>query len=125
MTAAVHYYDHYWSITIILIAHFVIAIPFSLLDIQVTWKAYAALLEGPFANSILESPFLEDEYDRLVASSMSNSDATAAIAAEDPRQTLELLGKLKDRMEENRKKFPWKSLFSKIRYSNVYTHFNM
>jgi hypothetical protein len=76
-----------------------------------TWKAYAALLDGPFANSILESPFIENEYGRLVASSTSNLDATAA---EDPRHSLEQLGKLKDRMEENRRKFPWKSLFSSV-----------
>jgi hypothetical protein len=83
-------------------------------QVKLTWKAYAALLEGPFANSIFQSDFLEKEYDRLVASSTSNLDATAAGAAEDPRQTLELLGKLKDRMEENRRKFPWKSLYSSI-----------
>jgi uncharacterized protein YfdQ (DUF2303 family) len=77
-----------------------------------TWKAYAALLDGPFANSILESDFVKNEYDRLVAASTSNLDATAAGAAEDPRHSLELLGKLKDRMEENRRNFSWKSLFS-------------
>jgi hypothetical protein len=81
---------------------------------KLTWKAYAALLDGPFANSILESPFLEEEYGRLVASSAYNSDATAAGAAEGPRHSLELLGKLKDRMEENRRQSPWKSLFSSI-----------
>jgi uncharacterized protein YfdQ (DUF2303 family) len=77
-----------------------------------TWKAYAALLDGPFSNSILESDFVKNEYDRLVAASTSNLDATAAGAAEDPRHSLELLGKLKDRMEENRRNFSWKSLFS-------------
>jgi hypothetical protein len=82
-------------------------------QLKLTWKAYAALLDGPFANSILESDFVEDKYDRL-ASSTSNLDATAAGAAEDPRHSLELLEKLKDRMEENRRKFPWKSLFSSI-----------
>jgi hypothetical protein len=81
-------------------------------QLKLTWKAYAALLDGPFSNSILESDFFKNEYDRLVAASTSNLDATAAGAAEDPRQTLELLGKLKDRMEENRRKFSWKSLFS-------------
>jgi hypothetical protein len=81
-------------------------------QLKLTWKAYAALLEGPFANSILESDFFEKEYDRLVACSSSHLDATAAEAAEDPRHSLELLGKLKDRMEENRRKFPLKSLFS-------------
>jgi hypothetical protein len=81
-----------------------------------TEKAYAALLEGPFANSILEVDgfVFEDEYHRPWAST-SNLDATAAGAAEDPRHSLELLGKLKDRMEENRRKFPWKSLLSSIR----------
>jgi hypothetical protein len=83
-------------------------------QLKLTWKAYAALLDGPFANSVLESDFVMNEYDRLVAASTSNLDATAAGAAEDPRQTLELLGKLKDRMEENRRKFRWKSLFSSI-----------
>jgi hypothetical protein len=77
-------------------------------QMKLTWKVYAALLDGPFANSILESDFLEKQYDRLVASSTSDLDATAAGAAEDPRHSLELLGKLKDRMEENRRKFSWK-----------------
>jgi hypothetical protein len=111
---------------------------------KLTWKQYAPLLEGPFANSILESPFFKKEYNRLLASSRrrqtSNVDATAAGvaagvaagaaagAAEDPRQALELLGKLQDRMEqalellgklqdrmeENRRKFPRKTLFSSV-----------
>jgi hypothetical protein len=84
-------------------------------QVKLTWKAYAALFDGPFANSILESDFLEKEYDRLLVSSTSHLDATAAGATEDPRHSLELLGKLKDRMEENRRKFSWKNLFSSIR----------
>jgi hypothetical protein len=79
---------------------------------KLTWKAYAALLDGPFANAILESDFFESECHRLKA--LSNLDATAAGAAEGPRHSLELLGKLKERMEENRRKFSWKSLFSAI-----------
>jgi hypothetical protein len=83
-------------------------------QLQLTWKAYAALLDGPFANSILESDFLENKYDRLAGSSRPNLAATAAGAAEDPRHSLELFGKLKDRMEENRRKLSWKSLFSSV-----------
>jgi hypothetical protein len=84
---------------------------------QFTAKAYAALLEGPFANSILETRLFEKEYYRLrhLVASTSNLDAMAAGAADEPRHSLELLGMLKDRMEENRRKFPWKSLFSSIR----------
>jgi hypothetical protein len=94
-------------------AHIVIVYLFVIVG-QLTWKAYAALLDGPFANCILESDFLEKEYDHMVASSTSNLDATPAGAAEDPRHSLELLRKLKDRMEENRRKFSWKSLFSSV-----------
>jgi hypothetical protein len=100
-------------------AHIVIVYSFVIVE-QLTWKAYAALLDGPFANSILESDFLEKEYDRLVASSTSNLDATAAGAAEDPRQTLELLGKLKDRMDENGRKFSWKTLFSSVDLNRIH-----
>jgi hypothetical protein len=77
---------------------------------QLTKKAYAALLEGPFADSILESPFFRD-YRRLMC--WSNSNATAA-AVDDCLHSLELLDKLEDRMEGNRRKFPWKTLFSDI-----------
>jgi hypothetical protein len=78
---------------------------------QLTGKVYASLLEGPFANSILESPFFFREYRRLMV--LSNLDVTAA-TVEDHRHSLELLEKLVDRMEENRRKFPWKTLLSYI-----------
>jgi hypothetical protein len=78
---------------------------------QLMRKAYASLLERPFADSILESPFFFREYRRLMV--LSNLDVTAA-AVEDHRHSLELLEKLEDRMEENRRKFPWKTLLSDI-----------
>jgi hypothetical protein len=65
-------------------------------------EAYAALWEGPFANSILESRFFCWESEAVMK--MEPVDQTA----------LEILQKLKGRMLENRKKFPWKVLNSSI-----------
>jgi hypothetical protein len=67
-------------------------------------------LEGPFADSILESDFLVEETCRLKVS--SRLDAAEA-APDDRHQSLELLKKLKDRMLENRRKFRWKTIFRK------------
>jgi hypothetical protein len=84
---------------------------------QLTRKAFAALLEGPFADSILESPFFLEEYRPLQV--LSNLDETTE-AVEDHRHSLELLKKLEDRMEEHRRKFPWKTLYSDIdHYENL------
>jgi hypothetical protein len=63
---------------------------------QLTGKAYAALLEGPFADSILESPFLSKEYRRIKISSRG------AEMVDDQHHSLELLQRLKDRVMENR-----------------------
>jgi hypothetical protein len=85
--------------------------------VQLTGKAYATLLEGPFADSILDSPFIANEYRRLKASSWLDTTATSA---DDRLHSLELLKKLEDRMEENRVKFPWKTLFSAMEDSDGY-----
>jgi hypothetical protein len=75
----------------------------------VTGKAYAALLEGTFANYILDSDSFEIEYYRLKHS--TSLDATAK-AVDEKNYSLQSLKKLGDRMEENRIKFPWKTPFS-------------
>jgi hypothetical protein len=89
----------------IIIAQIVISIVFSMLHMQLTGKAFTALLEGPFAGTILE---LEGD----IFAKEYLLDATGA-AAEDHLHSLESLGKLRDRMEENRRSCPWKTLFSK------------
>jgi hypothetical protein len=84
---------------------------------ELTWRAYRALLEGPFANSILESyslGFKYYEYSQLKAPTLEGTADTV----EDYRHCFELLGKLLDRMEENRKTFPWKTLFSDMEGSD-------
>jgi hypothetical protein len=79
---------------------------------QVTGKAYAALLEGPFANSILESDSFEDEYYRLRDSTRLGATGTTAVDDGERTLLLELLRKLDHRMVENKEKFPWKTPFS-------------
>jgi hypothetical protein len=56
---------------------------------QWTEKAYEALLEGPFGDSILTTAFSQ------------------------------IVGKLEDRLAENRRKFPWKTLFSSFDILNL------
>jgi hypothetical protein len=69
-----------------------------------TEKAYAALWEGPFAHSILDSDFFSRESIRL-RDSLPMMDGPVA-AADHP--SLEILQKLDDRVRENGKKFPRK-----------------
>jgi hypothetical protein len=76
---------------------------------QLTWKSYAALLEGPFKDSILESPYLSREYYRLKFSERLN--LRGAEAVENHRHSVELLRELEDRVTENRRRFRWKSIF--------------
>jgi hypothetical protein len=87
-------------------------IPFYLFRIQWTWKAYAALLEGPFADSMLRSPRFCVEHIRPELS--FNVDETGAETVEDQRHSLELLKKLEDRAMENVNKFPWKTTVPEI-----------
>jgi hypothetical protein len=79
---------------------------------QWTWKAYAALLEGPFAESILQRSFLFGENLRLQG--FTDMDETGAEVGEDQRHSLDLIKKLEDRVMENVKKFPWKTTFPDI-----------
>jgi hypothetical protein len=74
-----------------------------------TENAYLALLEVPFADSILKTDLFQTEMTRL-----RNSGAARGRGMMNPavQNSLEILGKLKDRLAENRKKFPWKILSS-------------
>jgi hypothetical protein len=76
---------------------------------QWTEKAYEALLEGPFADSILETAFFQDEQTRLRKSAGEGGMMNPVV-----QNSVEILGKLEDRLEENRRKFPWKTFYSSI-----------
>jgi hypothetical protein len=76
---------------------------------QVSEKAYLALLEGPFADSILETDFFQKEQTRLRESGAAGEGGMMNPVVQ---TSLEILGKLEDRLAENRRKFPWKIPFS-------------
>jgi hypothetical protein len=63
---------------------------------QWTEKAYEALLEGPFADSILTTAIFQTRRRKSAGEGGGGM----------------ILGKLEDRLAENRRKFPWKTLFS-------------
>jgi hypothetical protein len=81
---------------------------------QWTEKAYGALLEGPFADSILTTDFFLDEQTRLMRES-APAEGGAEMMNPAVQNSLEILRKLEDRLAENRRKFPWKTLYSYIR----------
>jgi hypothetical protein len=76
---------------------------------QLTEKAYEALWEGPFADSILNSVFFSEGLKRLrERDSLSSTDGPAAAAAAVDQKSLEILKKLEDRVLENGSKYPKK-----------------
>jgi hypothetical protein len=77
-----------------------------------TEKAHEALLEGPFADSILTTAFFQDEQNRLRESVAA--EGGGGLMNSVVQNSLEILGKLEDRLAENRRKFPWKTLYSNI-----------
>jgi hypothetical protein len=84
---------------------------------QVSEKAYLALLEGPFADSILETDFFQDEQTRLRESAAAEGGGGMMNSV--VQNSLEILGKLEDRLAENRRKFPWKTLYTDIWIQNL------
>jgi hypothetical protein len=83
---------------------------------QLTDKAYLALLEGPFADSILETSFFGNGQYRLRESAAA--EGGGGMVNPVVENSLEILGKLEDRLAENRRKFPWKTLHSSIKNWN-------
>jgi hypothetical protein len=81
-----------------------------------TEKAYLALLEGPFADSILTTDFFQDEQTQLRRPATAEGGEMMNPVVQN---SLEILGKLEDRLAENRKKFSWKTLHSFIRIQNL------
>jgi hypothetical protein len=81
-----------------------------------TEKAYLALWEGPFADSILETAFFQGEQTRLRRSAAEGGGGMMNPVV---LNSHEILGKLEDRLAENRKKFPWKTLYSSIEIQNL------
>jgi hypothetical protein len=76
-----------------------------------TAKAFAALLGGPFANSILElGDSFEDEEEGNCLPSKCLDETRSGVDGH--HLSLELLNKLKHQMMEIRRNFPWKTLFS-------------
>jgi hypothetical protein len=75
---------------------------------QLSEKGYLALLEGPFADSILTTAFFRNEQYRLRRSAAGGEGGMMNPVVQN---SLEILGKLEDRMAENRRKFPWKTLY--------------
>jgi hypothetical protein len=82
---------------------------------QWTEKAYEALLEGPFADSILTTTFFQREQTRLRKSGAAGEEGGMMNPV--LQNSLEILGKLEDRLAENRRKFPW-TLYSSIEIQN-------
>jgi hypothetical protein len=74
-----------------------------------TEKAYLALLEGPFADSILTTTFFQREQTRLRKSAGGGGGGMMNPVVQN---SLEILGKLEERLAENRRKFSWKTLVS-------------
>jgi hypothetical protein len=80
-----------------------------------TEKAYLALLEGPFTDSILTTTFFQSEQTRLRKSGAAEGGGKMNPVVQN---SLEILGKLEDLLAENRRKFPWKTLYSTIEIQN-------
>jgi hypothetical protein len=78
------------------------------------------MLEGPFANSILDSDFFSIESSRL-RDAVSRMDCAPAAA---DHISLEILEKLEDRVRENGKKFPWKNFNLRPVLDNVCSDFH-
>jgi hypothetical protein len=78
------------------------------------------MLEGPFANSILDSDFFSEESSRL-RDALSRMDCPPAAT---DHLSLEILETLEDRVRENGKKFPWKNFDLQPLLDNVCSDFN-
>jgi hypothetical protein len=74
---------------------------------QWTKKAYEALLEGPFADSILTTTFFQREQTRLRKS--AGGGGGGGMMNPVVQNSLEILGKLEERLAENRRRFSWKT----------------
>jgi hypothetical protein len=75
---------------------------------QLTEKAYEALWEGPFADSIRDSVLFSEELKRL-----RDGPPAAKVCAVD-QKSLEILKKLDCRVLENGSKFPKKAFFQPV-----------
>jgi hypothetical protein len=89
---------------------------------QLTEKAYEALWEGPFADSIHDSVLFAEGLERLRGSLSSTEGPPAAVAGVD-QKSLEILKKLNARVLENGRKFPKKAYFEPPRLSNLCSDF--
>jgi hypothetical protein len=90
---------------------------------QLTAKAFAALLEGPFANSILElGDSFEDEEEGNCLPSKCLDGTRSGVDGH--HLSLELMNTLKHQMMENRRKFPCVVYASKMteRVTTCYTN---
>jgi response regulator of citrate/malate metabolism len=63
-------------------------------------ESFRALWEGPFANSIMQSAFFDEMEQEVMEREQVDQSA------------VDILRKLEDRKEENKRKFPWKELKS-------------
>jgi hypothetical protein len=86
---------------------------------QLTEKAYLALLEGPFAESILETRFFRAAQGRVRYSATAAGGGGGGMMNPAVQNSLKILGKLQDRLVENRRKFPWKTLCTAIKIRNL------